>query len=392
MTATDASSDERRLLAEGCAAALAGLVGMGPRRLAAALDRWEPEEAWARVCDGDLGALAPSPAQADLHGRTEEQRLALAAAWARAARQVDVRTLAEHHRAAGASVLLRTDVAYPEVLLADIEPPAVLFVQGDLGALDGPRAAIVGTRRCTGVGAGFARELGRELAAQGVAIVSGLALGIDGAAHRGALDSRAAGEAAAPVGVVGSGLDVVYPARHRDLWESVREHGVLLSEAPLGDRPNAWRFPARNRIIAALADVVIVVESHRAGGSLHTVEEAQRRSIPVMAVPGSIRSPAAVGTNALLADGCHPVADAGDVLIALGLNRGQRRASREARPTPDPIAKEVLAAFDWEPATLEHLTVRTGRSLPEISLALEALQATGWVRLEGGWYEQVSSR
>lgn len=390
MTAIEAAPTEDRVLTEGCAAALTGLPGMGPRRLVAMLDRWAPDDAWAHVCDGSVDALRSQTSAADLYGGAD-QGAALVASWTRMASCIDVRTVGEAHRAAGVTVLLRSDAAYPEVLRADIEPPAVLFAQGDLGALDTPRVAIVGTRRCTGVGAGFARELGRELAAQGVAVVSGLALGIDGAAHRGVLDARSSAGGTPPVGVVGSGLDVVYPARHSDLWQAVAEHGLLLSETPLGERPTAWRFPARNRIIAALADVVIVVESHSAGGSMHTVEEAQRRGIPVMAVPGSVRSPAAAGTNALLAEGCHPVADVADVLVALGLGCGQRRARGERRPAPDPMGNEVLEAFDWEPATLDHLAVRTGRSLPELAVALEALQAAGWVRLEGGWYERVSA-
>jgi DNA processing protein len=251
--------------------------------------------------------------------------------------------------------------------------------------------AIVGTRRCTGTGAGLARELGRDLAAAGVAVVSGLALGIDGAAHRGVLDQRSLqSDATRPVAVVGSGLDIVYPSRHADLWGTVGHEGLLLSEAPLGVRPEPWRFPARNRVIAALADVVVVVESHRAGGSLHTVDEAQRRDIPVMAVPGSVRSPAAGGTNALIADGCHPVCDAGDVLLALGLISRRQRTARDQRPPVDAAGRTVLEAFDWEPATLEHLAVRSGLPLADLTLALERLQATGWVELSGGWYERVS--
>src|SRR5262249_15322114 len=157
--------------------------------------------------------------------------------------------------------------------------------RGSLAALDRPRVGLVGTRRCTPTGKSVARQLGRELAACGVAVVSGLAIGIDGCAHQGALAARAA----PPVGVVGSRLDVVYPKSHRRLWDDVAAAGVLLSEAPLGAPPEPWRFPARNRILAALSDVVVVVESHAAGGSMHTVRAAVDRGIPVMAVPGSVR-------------------------------------------------------------------------------------------------------
>jgi DNA processing protein len=295
--------------------------------------------------------------------------------------------------AAGVRMLRLGDAGYPTVLGDDIDPPAVLFARGDLTCLDGPRVAIVGTRRCTGVGAGLARQLGRELASAGVVVVSGLALGIDGAAHRGVLDACGSEEGGAPpVGVVASGLDVVYPARHRDLWAAVGAQGLLVSEAPLGTRPEAWRFPARNRIIAALADVVVVIESHAAGGSLHTVTEAERRDIPVLAAPGSVRNQAAAGTNQLLADGCHPVRDTTAVLVALGLTPAARRRAVDHRPAPDATGDKVLQAFDWEPATLEHLAVRTGLPLPDLAVSLEALVAHGWVEPLGGWYERVGGR
>ena len=370
----------------GCAAALAGLPGMGPRRLAALLEAWDPIEAWARAGSGRHAELEADARMASLLGDTGAERAALVAAWAAVAAQVDVVGLADRHRAAGVRVIVRDDPAYPDVLAADLEPPAVLFARGRLDALEGSRVAVVGTRRCTGLGAGFARELGRELAGAGVVVVSGLALGIDGAAHRGVLDVAGA----PPVGVVGSGLDVVYPARHRDLWAAVGDHGLLLSEVPLGVRPTGWRFPARNRIIAALADVVVVVETHVKGGSLHTVEEAQRRGLPVLAVPGSVRSPAAGGTNALIADGCHPVCHVDDVLVALGLTSAQPHGRGDGRPAPDDTGRAVLDAFDWEPATLEHLAVRTGLPLPELTRSLEALLGSGWIELDGGWYERVS--
>ena len=180
--------------------------------------------------------------------------------------------------------------------------------------------AIVGTRSATPYGRQVASELGSDLAAAGVIVVSGLARGIDGAAHAGALRERGAASAP-PVAVVGTGLDIVYPATNRELWEAVASRGAILSEAGLGTKPHPGVFPARNRIIAALSDVVVVVESHRGGGSLYTAEAAARRSIPVCAVPGSVKSRASQGTNELLVDGCAPVRDAEDVLVAISLAR-----------------------------------------------------------------------
>lgn len=377
----------------GEAALLAGLPGMGPRRLTALLDEWEPVEAWARATSGRSDRLILADGTSVLSGSKVSVAEQLVAGWQAAATGADPATALAAHRASGVLVLLRDDPRYPQILRNDIEPPSVLFVLGDLGCLDRPRTAVVGTRRCTGVGAGVARELGRELAMAGVAVVSGLALGIDGAAHRGVLDAAATGGASAPpVGVVASGLDVVYPYRHRDLWDAVPDVGVLLSETPLGSRPTAWRFPARNRIIAALADVVVVVESHAAGGSLHTVTEAERRDITVLAVPGSVRCPAAAGTNQLLADGCHPARDVEDVLVALGLTPAGRRARAEHRTAPALAGQTVLEAFDWEPATLENLAVRTGLGIASLAVAVESLVATGWVDVQGGWYERVAAR
>lgn len=337
----------------GYATFLAGRPGIGPRRLTELLEHPGAERGWSAV-GGEPG--------------------------------VDPVAEVERHHAAGVQILPFDHDLYPQRLRSFPDPPALLFVQGAIQLLEAQSIAIVGTRRCTGAGAGMARELGRDLTAEGITIVSGLALGIDGAAHRGVFDAEGS-----PLGVVGCGLDVAYPSRHRDLQERVRIEGVLLGEAPLGVRPAAWRFPARNRIIAGLAQLVVVVESHAKGGSLHTVREAADRDIQVMAVPGSVRSPASAGTNQLLAEGCAPVRDATDVLVALGLSAATRASPADIRSRPDPTGRAVLAAFDWEPATLEHLAVRTALSLPELAGALEALVATGWVDCSGGWYERSAA-
>jgi DNA processing protein len=269
----------------------------------------------------------------------------------------------------------------------------VLFSVGEVAALDGPRVAIIGSRRCTRYGRDVAFDLARDLARLGVRIVSGLALGIDGAAHLGVL---AAGDGAAPpVAVVGSGLDVVYPRAHARLWQQVAEAGVVLSEAPLGARPEPWRFPARNRILAALADVVVVVESRAKGGSFHTVQAADQRSVPVMAVPGPVRSPASCYTNELLVTGSPPARDADDVLVALDLlgrgpARGRRSPDRPGLPPPDdPHQASLLEAMGWQPASLDQLVVRTGLTPGQASVALARLEMGGWVAGQAGWWEQV---
>jgi DNA processing protein len=267
----------------------------------------------------------------------------------------------------------------------------VLFHLGDLDAIDGARAAIVGTRKCTRYGNDVARELGLGLARAGVRVVSGLALGIDAAAHHGALVTEHGG--APPIGVVGSGLDVVYPRGNRVLWHDVARRGVLLSEAPLGAAPEGWRFPARNRIIAALGTVVVVVESHRTGGSKHTVDAAEARGRTVLAVPGSVRSSASAFTNELLAEGCHPARDVTDVLVALGLsvsNASPQAGALDRRPAPDEIGARVLDGLGWEAASLDALAVRMCESPAHVSVALHRLERDGWVEAREGWWERVA--
>ncbi len=275
---------------------------------------------------------------------------------------------------------------YPALLVDDHQAPGILFWRGDLAALQRPRVAIIGTRRCTHYGRQIATQLGRELAEAGVAVVSGLALGIDGAAHMGALSAGGA----PVIGVVGSGLDVVYPRRHARLWAEVGERGLLLSEAPPGAAPEQWRFPARNRIIAALADAVVVVESHIAGGSNHTVAAAIDRSVPVLAVPGPITSSASAGTNRLLAEGCSPVTEVDDVLVTLGLNPRGPRKTRDRRRSPGPTESAVLVAVGWSPTNLEGLTIRSGLAPAEVAVALTHLEADGWVRSVDGWWERLA--
>lgn len=365
---------------EAWATALATLPGMGPARLVALLAVRRPREAWADVAAG----VSLTPAMASTMGPDAR---ALAARWQVAANALDVRALWDRHVEAGIGVCLSGGAAFPAALANDVAPPAVLFHLGEPDVLGGPRVAVVGTRSCTRYGLDVARELGRHLAEAGVGVVSGLAIGIDGAAHAGALD---ADHVAPPIAVVGSGLDVIYPRRHAVLWRRVCQRGVILSEAPLGAAPERWRFPARNRLIAALSDVVVVVESPEVGGSMHTVAEALRRDRPVLAVPGPVRSAASAGTNKLLAEGAAPARDATDVLVALGLSPGRLRATRDARSAPAGEDAAVLEAFGWQPATLDRLTARTGRPLAEVALALARLEEQGWVVGTGSWYERVA--
>ena len=374
------------------AAALASLPGCSGRRLHHVLDAsgWCPEQAWARL-------RAASTLDLDLRSRVGSGVEELVESWRRAAQRADVAAAWAAAMAAGIDVWVRGDDRYPARLVGDPDPPAVLFARGRtgeagvLGAARRPAVAIVGTRRCTSYGSDVARDLGRGLAAAGVVVISGLALGIDGAAHEGALVAGGA----PPVGVVGSGLDVVYPKRHRTLWRRVGEAGLLLSEAPPGANAEPWRFPRRNRILAALADVVVVVESHASGGSLSTVRAAVERGVAVMAVPGSVRSPSSAGTNRLLADGVAPVTDVQDVLVALSLEGATLpNASPPELGRPDPAppaaaADPVLDAVDWTPTATEEILRRTGLGVAEGATRLARLEVLGLVRRRGGWWERA---
>jgi len=290
------------------------------------------------------------------------------------------------------TVLLRDHSDYPPRLARDPRAPAVLFCLGDAAALhEGPAAAVVGTRAPTRYGIGVAAQLGADLAASGVSVVSGLALGIDGAAHEGACSAGAP-----PIGVVAGGLDDPYPKRHARLWERVAERGVIVSSSPLGVRTEKWRFPVRNRLLAALSDVVVVVESRHHGGSRHTVDAALARGVPVGAVPGSIRSATSEGTNALLADGAFPVCSVGDVLVALSLAGAPAPTppsapSRVLPPDPefDDHERRLYEALSSDPVSLDELARTTGLDLTALCAGLERLSQAGVARGAAGWWERA---
>jgi DNA processing protein len=269
----------------------------------------------------------------------------------------------------------------PRYPIVDVPPPPPLLLLAEGArpdALDAPRVAIVGTRSATPHGIADAHELGATLADAGVTVVSGLALGIDGAAHRGAVEAGGL-----TIGVVATGLDVEYPRRHRDLYRDVRAHGLVLGETGYGIGPSPGRFPVRNRIIAALADVVVVVEATVSGGARITAEQALGYQRTVFAVPGSRRNAAAAGTNALLIDGAQPLTEWADVLINLGMTPGSRRAAA-ARAEPDRTGRAVLTALAGEPAAPEQLAARTGIAPDALALAIGALERTGWVTWSKG--------
>jgi DNA processing protein len=310
----------------------------------------------------------------------------LFAALRRQAAETDPRVVLARCAELGISVLARSDPAYPEALATDPDPPEVLFLLGQLEAMFGRRVAIVGTRNATAAGRATAFELGAALAEHDVAVVSGLARGIDGAAHRGV---RAAGGRA--VAAVGNGLDRPYPKQNTDIWQWVAAHGAVISEWPPGTPPDAWRFPYRNRLIAALCEVLVVVESRASGGSLITARLALARGATVMAVPGSPRNRASDGTNRLIGDGAGLVTSVDDVMIALGLDHS-RYLPPQPPPLDDAVQRAVLALCVEAPSTVDTVAMALGVTVVEAAVALARLEELALVAATDGWYELAASR
>jgi DNA processing protein len=264
---------------------------------------------------------------------------------------------------------------YPDSLRDAPDAPWALIGRGDPRMLDGLEpfgtVTIVGARRATSYGREIARELGRELAGAGMVVVSGLAFGIDACAHRGAID------AGRTIAVLGCGPDVAYPASHRSLWRQICERGLVISEFPPGATPWRWTFPARNRIMAALAGMTVVVEAATRSGSLITTDLAADLGRDLGAVPGPVTSRASAGPNALLASGAHVVRDAQDVLDAL-LGPGRKKIE-PVRPNLDPDLEATLAAVEAGHSTCDAVASATGLSGPAAAAALSRLELLGYL-------------
>ncbi len=265
---------------------------------------------------------------------------------------------------------------YPDALRDAPDAPWALIGRGDPRLLDGlePHGAvtIVGARRATSYGREVARELGRELAHAGLVVVSGMAFGIDGCAHRGALDGGRT------IAVLGCGPDVAYPASHRALWRQICDSGLVLSELPPGATPWKWTFPARNRIMAALAGMTVVVEAATRSGSLITMDLAADLGRDLGAVPGPVTSRASAGPNALLASGAQVVRDAQDVLDAM-LGPGNRRIEQQRTPALDSDLQAVLAAIEAGESTCDAVAIVTGLTAASTAAALAKLELLGYL-------------
>jgi DNA processing protein len=273
--------------------------------------------------------------------------------------------------AAGARAIASCDSDYPAALRDLNDPPPVLFARGDLAAIAAPAVAIVGTRRATTYGERMTREIATALARAGVSVLSGMARGIDGAAHRAAL--AAGGRTAA---VLGTGVDLAYPAEHRALHAQIGAQGLLLSEELPGDRASAGSFPKRNRVLAALAQITIVIEAPRQSGALITASHALELGRPVAAVPGPIDAPSWLGSNLLLRDGAVVLCEVADALTLFGL--GGPKKPREPVLNSD-AERAVWAALGDGAAFIDDLCARAGRPARECMAAVSTMEINGMI-------------
>ncbi|MBX3050403.1 MAG: DNA-processing protein DprA [Caldilineaceae bacterium] len=335
--------------------------GIGPARLAALID----------VC-GSVEAAWKAPIQrlkeAGLDRRSLESLLSTR-------RVLDLDAVWKRVEASGARVYTWADDDYPENLRQVPLSPPVVYVQGEIGEEDRLAVALVGTRQASAYGREVARGLARELAHNGVTVVSGLALGIDATAHEAAL---AAG--GRTIAVLGSGVDQIYPAQNRKMGLALTQQGALVSEYPLGTRPEASNFPPRNRIISGLSLAVVVIEAGQRSGALITAKFAVEQGRDVFAVPGSILQPSSAGCNALIQDGALPLLSINDLLEQLHLEQvAVQQEARQSIPA-DPTERKILAYLSMEPVHLDEIVRESAMPAAQVSSLLAMMELKGLVR------------
>ncbi|MFC3532562.1 DNA-processing protein DprA [Vogesella facilis] len=351
-------------------ATLAFSPGVGPQRFLQLIQRFGSAEAALAARPAQLEGILEREVAEQLGGELAQQSAAAALAWG---------------AAEGCHLLTLQDDDYPCQLAEAGAAPPLLFARGRRELLAAPMLAIVGSRNSTPQGDDNARSFARNLAANGYSIVSGLADGIDAAAHEGALS-----QAASTVAVIGTGIDRVYPARNRELAHRIAEQGLILSEFPLGAPPAAQNFPRRNRIIAGLARGCLVVEATLQSGSLITARLALEAGREVMAIPGSIHNPQARGCHRLLKDGARLVETVDDVLDEVG-RLPLRSAPVSASPpaADDAAPPPLLLAMGFDPVDADTLAARLGLTPGEVYAMLLELEIQGHVdSMHGGRYQR----
>jgi DNA processing protein len=294
---------------------------------------------------------------------------------------VDLEKISEQIARQGIQILTWDDASYPARLREIDQPPPVLYLRGEYLPDDVFSVAIVGTRRVTPYGRQVTEEIASFLAANGITVVSGLARGVDAVAHTAAL--KAGGRT---IGVLGSGVDRIYPPEHRALAEQMMERGAVVSDYAPGTPPDASNFPPRNRIISGLSLAVVVIEAGDTSGALITAEFAAEQGREIFAVPGSILAPQSKGTNKLIQNGAQPLLTASDLMQALNLTRiGEHKAARKILPS-DEVEAKLLAALGEQPVHVDELGNQTGLPIEKVSATLTLMELKGMVRQVGGMH------
>ena len=348
---------------------LALTPGLGPATFQRVLRQFGLPQAILARKRGELASFITPPVLAALDSEAVGQAVARTLTWA---------------SEPGRSLVTLADEAYPKLLLEISDPPPLLYAHGRIELLARPALAIVGSRNATQQGEANAESMARALSDSGFTIVSGLALGIDAAAHRGGLAG-----ATSTIAVLGTGIDVTYPSRNGELAAQIAQRGLLLSEFALGTAPAAQNFPRRNRLISGLARGCLVVEAALASGSLITARAAAEQGREVFAIPGSIHSPLSKGCHALIKSGAKLVESAEDVLTELTGFRPSAFASttKEAASSPD---SGLLAHMGHDPVDVDSLCSRAGMTAEQVSSELLKLELDGRVAaLPGGLYQRL---
>jgi len=293
--------------------------------------------------------------------------------------QVDLEKVWAKIESQGIKTLTWKDAAYPQRLKEIEQPPPVLYIRGEYLPDDLFAVAIVGTRRVTPYGRQITEELSSYLASNGITVVSGLARGVDAIAHQTALKSGGR-----TIGVLGSGVDKIYPPEHRQLAERIMESGAIVSDYAPGTPPDASNFPPRNRIISGLSLAVVVIEAGETSGALITAEFAAEQGREIFAVPGSILAPQSKGTNKLIQKGALPLLSVNDLMQALNLTRmGDHKAARKIIPADETEAR-LMNVLSTEPLHVDEIRTQTELPIEKVSAALALMELKGMVRQVGG--------
>lgn len=292
----------------------------------------------------------------------------------------------------GNHVLTLADEHYPQALLDIPDPPILLYAKGRIELLSRPSIAVVGSRNATVQGMSNAEKFSDALSRAGLTIISGMALGIDAAAHQGALEGNRHG-GGSTVAVIGTGADIVYPARNRALAHRIAVEGCVVSEYPLGMPAIAANFPRRNRLISGLARAVLVVEAAAQSGSLITARTAADQGRDVFAIPGSIHSPLAKGCHQLIKQGAKLIESAQDILdeLAYPCTAANAAPTDTSRAPPDPVSAHLLSTMGFDPIEINSLALRCQLDAATVNAQLLNLEMEGWIEsLPGGLYRRLN--